>query len=96
MACVGESGYGKFSLMKTIIGLNRPTKGEIVFDDMNLTETEDDDLRAYRSKIGYVQQDPFGALPPFMTIQRILEEPLIINGIKDKKERMARIRKALT
>lgn len=96
MACVGESGCGKSSLMKTIIGLNRPTKGEIVFDDMKLTETEDDDLRAYRSKIGYVQQDPFGALPPFMTIQRILEEPLIINDIKDKKERMERIRKALT
>ena len=96
MACVGESGCGKSSLMKTIIGLNRPTKWEIVFDDMKLTETEDDDLRAYRSKIGYVQQDPFGALPPFMTIQRILEEPLVINGIKDKKERMERIRKALT
>ncbi len=96
MACVGESGCGKSSLMKTIIGLNRPTKGEIVFDDMKLTETEGDELRAYRSKIGYVQQDPFGALPPFMTIQRILEEPMIINGIKDKKERMVRIRKTLT
>ena len=96
MACVGESGCGKSSLMKTIIGLNRPTKGEIIFDDMKLTETEDADLKAYRSKIGYVQQDPFGALPPFMTIQQILEEPMIINGIKDKKERMERIRKTLT
>lgn len=96
MACVGESGCGKSSLMKTIIGLNRPTKGEIIFDDMKLTETKEDDLRSYRSKIGYVQQDPFGALPPFMTIQRILEEPMIINGIKDKNERLQRIRKTLT
>ncbi len=96
MACVGESGCGKSSLMKTIIGLNRPTKGEIVFDDMKLTETEGNDLRTYRSKIGYVQQDPFGALPPFMTIQRILEEPMIINGIKNKKERLERIRRSLT
>ena len=96
MACVGESGCGKSSLMKTIIGLNRPTKGDIIFDRMALTETEGDDLRTYRSKIGYVQQDPFGALPPFMTIQRVLEEPLIINGIKDKTERMERIRKVLT
>lgn len=96
MACVGESGCGKSSLMKTIIGLNRPTKGEIVFDGMKLTETEGEELRHYRSKIGYVQQDPFGALPPFMTIQRILEEPLIINGIKDKQERMHRINKTLT
>ncbi len=96
MACVGESGCGKSSLMKTIIGLNRPTKGEIVFNEMKLTETEGDDLRAYRSKIGYVQQDPFGALPPFMTIERILEEPLIINGIKDKAERIERIKKSLS
>lgn len=96
MACVGESGCGKSSLMKTIIGLNRPTKGEIVFNEMKLTETEGDALRAYRSKIGYVQQDPFGALPPFMTIERILEEPLIINGIKDKAERIERIKKSLS
>lgn len=96
MACVGESGCGKSSLMKAIIGLNRPTKGEIVFDDMKLTETTGDDLREYRSKIGYVQQDPFGALPPFMSIQTILEEPLIINGIKDKNRRLDLIKSALT
>lgn len=96
MACVGESGCGKSSLMKTIIGLNRPTKGEIVFDDVKLTETHGEELRIYRSKIGYIQQDPFGALPPFMAVQRILEEPLIINGIKDKEERMRRIIKTLT
>jgi peptide/nickel transport system ATP-binding protein len=96
MACVGESGCGKSSLMKTIIGLNRPTKGEIIFDDMPLTETFGDELRNYRSRIGYVQQDPFGALPPFMDVQRILEEPLIINGVKDKKERLRRIIKTLT
>jgi peptide/nickel transport system ATP-binding protein len=96
MACVGESGCGKSSLMKTIIGINRPTKGDIVFDGMKLTETEGEDLREYRSKIGYVQQDPFGALPPFMTVQHILEEPMIINGIKDKEQRLERIRKTLT
>jgi peptide/nickel transport system ATP-binding protein len=41
-------------------------------------------LRWYRSQVGYVQQDPYGALPPFMNVQRILEEPMIINGVKDK------------
>lgn len=95
MACVGESGCGKSSLMKTILGLNRPTKGDIIFDNARLTETKGEDLRQYRAKIGYVQQDPFGALPPFMTIQRILEEPLIINGVKDKEERLRRITKTL-
>ncbi len=95
IACVGESGCGKSSLMKTILGLNVPTKGDVVFDDTSLTNTKGEELRQYRSKIGYVQQDPFGALPPFMDIERILEEPLIINGVTDKEERRQRIAKIL-
>jgi peptide/nickel transport system ATP-binding protein len=95
MACVGESGCGKSSLMKTILGLNRPTKGDIIFDGSRLTETSGQDLRLYRAKIGYIQQDPFGALPPFMSVQRILEEPMVINGIKSKEERLRRIIKTL-
>ncbi len=95
MACVGESGCGKSSLMKTIIGLNRPTRGDVIFDDTKLTETQGEDLRLYRAKIGYIQQDPFGALATFMTVQRILEEPLIINGFSDKNDRLERIRKVL-
>lgn len=96
MACVGESGCGKSSLMKTILGINRPTKGDVIFDGEALTETRGNNLREYRSKIGYVQQDPFSALPPFMTISRILEEPLIVNGVTDKEEREERIEKILT
>ena len=95
IACVGESGCGKSSLMKTILGLNIPTRGDVIFDDTPLSTTRGEDLRKYRSKIGYVQQDPFGALPPFMNIQTILEEPLIINGISDAAERMRRIKKIL-
>lgn len=95
IACVGESGCGKSSLMKTILGLNRPTKGDVLFDDTPLSETTGEDLREYRAKIGYIQQDPFGALPPFMSVERILEEPLIINGYSDKAERRQRIEKTL-
>jgi peptide/nickel transport system ATP-binding protein len=95
VAVVGESGCGKSSLMKTILGLNIPTSGEVVFDDRNLASLNSNELQAYRFKVGYVQQDPYGALPPFMTIQQILEEPLIINGVKDREERLTRIRKAM-
>lgn len=95
IACVGESGCGKSSLMKTILGLNIPTKGDVIFDGEPLTQTKGENLRRYRSKIGYIQQDPFGALPPFMNVERILEEPLIINGVKDKAERRRRIEKIL-
>lgn len=95
IAIVGESGCGKTSLMKTILGLNTPTRGKIMFEDKNVGELAGEALRDYRSKIGYVQQDPFGALAPFMNVQRILEEPLIINGITDPAERERRVRKVM-
>lgn len=95
VAVVGESGCGKSSLMKTILGLNIPTSGEVVFKGKNLAKLNTKGLRDYRFEIGYVQQDPYGALPPFMTVQQILEEPLIIKGVRDKEERLEKIRKAM-
>ena len=95
IAVVGESGCGKTSLMRTILGLNKPTKGSVVYDGKDIGDMHGEDLRWYRSQVGYVQQDPFGALAPFMNIQRILEEPLIINGIKDPAERERRVKKVM-
>lgn len=95
VAVVGESGCGKSSLMKTILGLNTPTRGDVVFNGKNLSQLKGYDLRAYRFEVGYVQQDPYGALPPFMSIQRILEEPLVISGVSKKDERLRRIHKAM-
>ena len=92
---VGESGCGKSSLMKAILGLNKIHKGEISFNGKKMSQFSTADMSWYRSQVGYVQQDPYGALPPFMNIQRILEEPLIVNGVKDKQQRLARITKAL-
>ncbi len=95
IAVVGESGCGKSSLMKTILALYKPTKGKIVFDGKDLASLDAKAMHWYHSHVGYVQQDPYGALPPFMNVQRILEEPLIIGGIKDKEERLQRVRKAM-
>src|SRR6266545_4309245 len=95
IAVVGESGCGKSSLMKTILGLNIPTSGEVIFDDENLSQLDGKGLRHYRFKVGYVQQDPYGALPPFMNVQRILEEPLIVSGLKDQDARIERVRNAM-
>jgi peptide/nickel transport system ATP-binding protein len=94
-AVVGESGCGKSSLMKTILGLNTPTKGDIVFQGKHMSKMSRSQLKWYRSQVGYVQQDPYGALAPFMTVERILEEPLIINGVRSKAERLERIRKVM-
>jgi peptide/nickel transport system ATP-binding protein len=95
VAVVGESGCGKSSLMKTILGLNTPTGGDVIFDDERLSGLRGNGLQRYRFKIGYVQQDPYGALPPFMTVQKILEEPLIISGMRKREERLARIHKVM-
>lgn len=95
IAIVGESGCGKSSLMKAILALYKPTKGKIVFDGQDLAELDAKAMHWYHSHVGYVQQDPYGALPPFMNVQRILEEPLIVGGVKDKEERLQRVRKAM-
>jgi peptide/nickel transport system ATP-binding protein len=91
IAVVGESGCGKSSLMKAILGLHKPTSGKILFEDKDLSKLNTKEMHWYHSHVGYVQQDPYGALPPFMNIQRILEEPLIVGGVNDKKERISRI-----
>lgn len=92
---VGESGCGKSTLARTILGLHGATKGRIIFDGRVIDGTSEDDLRWYRRQVGFVQQDPFGALPPFMTVRRILNEPLVVNGITDETTRERRIRQVL-
>jgi len=93
VAVVGESGCGKTTLARTILGLHPPTRGEIVFDGRKLDGPAG--LHWYRRQVGYVQQDPYGALPPFMPVERILEEPLLIHGVRDPEKRRRRVRQVL-
>ena len=65
IAVVGESGCGKSSLMKTILGLYKPTEGKVIFDDKDIAQLNRAGMHWYHSHVGYVQQDPYGALPPF-------------------------------
>ncbi len=96
IAIVGESGCGKSSLAKTILGLNTPTRGQIFFNGRRISHLTGREGEWYKSQIGYVMQDPYGALPPFMSIRRLLEEPLLIHGVKDPAERHERIVEAMT
>lgn len=95
IAIVGESGSGKTSLMRTILLLNVPTGGTVTFEGELINDLSSKLLRDFRHKVGYVQQDPYGAMPPFMNVQTILEEPLKIAGIKDKEERYRRVFKVM-
>ena len=95
VSLVGESGSGKTTLGRTILRLLEPTKGRIVFEGKDITHLKPKELMWYRREASLVQQDPYGALPSFMNIYRILEEPLLIHKVGDKEERRERIFKAL-
>ena len=95
VAVVGESGCGKSTLMRTLLGLHKPTGGQVIFEGIDLGAKKRREMKWYRSEVGYIQQDPYGALPPFMSVERILSEPMIINGIKSQAEREQRMHKAL-
>ncbi len=95
LAIVGESGSGKTSLLRTVLGLYKATSGQILFDGMDLRALKPQQMRTYRQELGYIQQDPYGALPPFLTIRSILAEPMKVNGIRSAQERNDRIEQVL-
>ncbi len=95
VAFVGESGCGKSSLARTLLGLHQPTRGEVIFEGRSLGTLDAAERKAYLARVGYVQQDPYGALPPFMDVRRILHEPLIVHGVRNRAERDKRAREAL-
>jgi len=95
LALVGESGSGKTTLARTVLGLYKPTAGDVIFEGMKLSSLNRRQMREYRADLGYVQQDPYGALPSFMPIHTILAEPMKIHGIRSHSEQTARIHEVL-
>jgi len=85
LALVGESGCGKTTLARTILGLERPAEGEIRFEGSPL-EYGNDWLRRYRRKVQMVFQDPTGALNPRQTIYEAVAEGLRIQKVPGSEE----------
>jgi oligopeptide transport system ATP-binding protein len=95
LGIVGESGCGKSTTGRMLMRLIEPTAGEIIFDGKDLMKLSKKDMRATRRDLQMVFQDPFASLNPRHTVEKILEEPLIVHGIGDEKERKKKVRELL-
>ena len=95
LGIVGESGCGKSTTGRMLMRLLEPTEGKVVFDGKELTNISNDDMRKARREIQMVFQDPYASLNPRHTIEKILEEPLIVHGLGDAKSRKKKVRELL-
>jgi len=89
VALVGESGCGKTTLARTLLGLEKPTNGEVVVDGEPL-EYGRKALKAYRRRVQLVLQDPTGALNPRHTVYEAVAEGLRVHGaVEAERQRVA-------
>jgi oligopeptide/dipeptide ABC transporter ATP-binding protein len=108
LALVGESGCGKTTIARTLIGLEEPTRGEITFRGRAVTRTRRGtessheagipsiSLNELRQSAQMIFQDPYESLNPRSTIFEIVAEPLIVHGIaREPAERRERVRESL-
>ncbi len=91
LGLVGESGCGKSTLGNCILKLLKPTSGEILFEGEDISRLKGAKLKSFRQSAQLIFQNPFSSLNPKMKISEILEEPLIINGVKNKKTRREKV-----
>ncbi|KQX16082.1 MULTISPECIES: ABC transporter ATP-binding protein [unclassified Ensifer] len=99
LGLVGESGCGKTTVSKILMRAVTPDQGSVIFDNgegpVDVLKVQGDDLKAMRSKIQMVFQDPVSSLSPRMTVKNILSEPLEIHGRGTGKSREETVRSLL-
>ena len=95
LGVVGESGCGKTTLGKTIVGIHRAASGKVLFEGNDIGALSPSAGRAVRRTLQYCYQDPGASLDPHWKIGRALEEPLVIHTQLPASERRAQVREVL-
>jgi oligopeptide/dipeptide ABC transporter ATP-binding protein len=96
LGLVGESGCGKTTTGRTVLRLIEPTFGKIVFDGQDITKISEKDLKAVRSQMQIVFQDPYSSLNPRLTIRDIVGEPLRLHRVAQGQDARDRIAESLS
>ncbi|MGE7914766.1 ABC transporter ATP-binding protein [Lysinibacillus xylanilyticus] len=91
LGIVGESGCGKSTTGRLLMRLLEPTEGKIEFAGKMISELSNNEMRKARRDIQMIFQDPYASLNPRHNIGKILEEPLIVHGIGNAKERKQKV-----
>ena len=92
LGLVGESGCGKTTIGRTIMRLEEPTDGVMIYNEKNVSKMNAKQLRDFRKEVQIIFQDPYSSLNPRMTIGNAIMEPMKVHNIlKNDEERKARV-----
>lgn len=91
LGLAGESGCGKSTVAKLLMGLEQPTSGDILFRGRKISEFAKDEKFSFRRAIQMVFQDPYSSLNPRMRVGEIIGEPLLIHGITSNSSHKERV-----
>ena len=92
LGLVGESGCGKTTIGRTILRLEEPTEGSMIYKGQDIAKMNADELRSFRKEVQIIFQDPYSSLNPRMTIGNAIMEPMqvheILNSDEERKEKV--------